>query len=190
MLNSSNYGNSYTPNLTVIWETAEDFLADYKSSGIYNMDEDNRLDDEHAKLLYFLLYSRYGTNSISTDYRDGFKYQVFSLMFQYGPTWVSRLKIQKKLRDLSLNEEELMVSSKAIYNHAYNPGQAPGTGTETLLNAINEQNTTNIKRSKLDGYNLIIGLLETDVTEQFLDRFRNLFCKFQASIPNLWYEEK
>ena len=90
--------------------------------------------------------------------------------------YIKRLEVQKKLRELS--DDEILIGSKAIYNHAFNPSVAPSTQNMTELPYINDQNTTNFKRSKLDAYTLLLELLETDVTEEFIDKFRPCFKQF------------
>lgn len=112
---------------------------------------------------------------------------MFTVIFQYGPTWEKRLDIQAKLRNIS--ESELLKGTKAIYNHAYNPSTEPGTGTLDELEYINDQNTTNYSKSKMDAYTQLIDLLETDVTGQFLDRFKPLFAKFVYTRPDLYVTE-
>ena len=92
----------------------------------------------------------------------------------------------EKLRNLS--EDDIIKGSKAIYNHAYNPGTEPTTATLEELEAINEQNTTNYKRSKLDAYGTLIDLLETDVTSAFLDKFKRLFITVVEPQKSLYYE--
>ena len=72
---------------------------------------------------------------------------------------------------MRLSDDEILIGSKAIYNHAFNPSVAPSTQNMTELPYINDQNTTNFKRSKLDAYTLLLELLETDVTEEFIDKY-------------------
>lgn len=71
-----------------------------------------------------------------------------------------------------------MAGSRAIYNHAYNPSTDPSTSTLEELAMINDQNTTNYKRSKLEAYAQLWDLLETDITGEFIDRFAVCFKKF------------
>ena len=68
-----------------------------------------------------------------------------------------------------------------------NPGTAPSTSSLEELPGIDDQNTTQYKKNKLDAYANLMGLLEKDVTEEFLSKFKNLFLKFvEREIP-LWY---
>lgn len=167
-----------------IWDNAADFLADWKDSGLYAQ---GLVKDDNIKTLFYLLYARHANSAIANWDQEQFKYKVYANIFQYGPTWEKRLDVQTKLR--ALTDEELMQGSKAIMNHAYNPSQAPGTGTLTELDYINEQNTNNYKKSKVEGYALLLDLLETDVTAEFLNRFKPLFATFVYTRPDLFVTE-
>lgn len=147
------------------------FKNDYNNIGI-----PATISDTSVTTLFYLLYARYGNNPIANWDVEQWKYKIFSVIFQYGPTWEKRLDIQSKLRNMT--EDDLMTGSKAIYNHAFNPSSAPSTGSLTELEYINDQNTSNNRRGKLDGYALLWSLLETDVTEEFLGKFRPCFKQF------------
>lgn len=180
MWNKSLYGNYRQVKFTDVWQTAESFVTDYKSNGI-----ETTISDKTATTLYYLLYSRYGNSVLASSDTNRFKYDVWATIFSYGPTWEKRLEIQNKLRNLT--DDELFTGATQIYNHAYNPGTAPSTNTLDELTAINEQNTSKNKKGKMDAYAMLIALLETDVTESFLDKFKKLFLKVvQPELP-LWY---
>ena len=178
--NRSLYGNYRQVKFTDVWDTASDFVTEYKDNGIQTT-----ISDQTATTLYYLLYSRFGNSTIASSDTNRFKYDVWATIFSYGPTWEKRLEIQEKLRDLT--DDELFTGATQIYNHAYNPGTAPSTSTLDELPTINEQNTNKYKKAKMDGYAMLMSLLETDVTEVFLDKFKKLFLKVvQPEIP-LWY---
>lgn len=160
-----------TEKFTDIWDSVEEFLEDYNNSGIPVI-----MQETSATTLFYLLYARYGNNPIANMDKNQWKYKIFSIIFMYGPTWEKRLDIQSKLRGLS--EADLLLGSKTVYNHAYNPSTAPSTSALDELNYINDQNTTNFKRSKLDAYTILLELLETDVTEEFIGKFRICFKQF------------
>lgn len=183
MWNNSLYGNYRQVKFTDVWQTAESFVSDYKNNGI-----ETTISDKTATTLYYLLYSRYGNSVLASSDTNRFKYDVWATIFSYGPTWEKRLEIQNKLRNLT--DDELFTGATQIYNHAYNPGTAPSTNTLDELTAINEQNTSKNKKGKMDAYAMLIALLETDVTESFLDKFKKLFLKVvQPELP-LWYTTK
>ena len=159
---------------TDVWESSEDFISDYTDVGIpVTIDASTS-----ATTLYYLLYARYGNTPIANNDITQFKYKIFSIIFQYGPTWEKRLDIQKKLRDLT--ESDLLVGQKAIYNNALNPSTVPSTGSLDELTYINSQNTTNLKKSKMDAYTQLWDLLRTDITEEFLVQFKKCFKQFVA----------
>ena len=189
------FSTNLTTNITFtdIYNNAEDFVNDYKTSGLY-IDSNNdpnkisiKISDDSAKTLYYLLYARYGNSSIRNWDETQFKYKLFSTIFMYGPSWEKRLEVQAKLR--ALKEEELTLGAKQIFNHSYNPSTAPSTDTLDELKTINDQNVTKNQRSKLDAYNLLLSLLETDVTNEFLNKFKPLFMQIGFDEPDIFITE-
>lgn len=154
-----------------IYPSTVDFLDDYKACGI-----PTTISEDNATTLFYLLSASYGTWQIASSASDVFALKLFQIIWQYGPTWEKRLDIQSKIRNLS--DEEIQLGSKAIYNRALNPGTEPSTDSLTELDAILEQNTTNYKKSKLEAYTQVWVLLENDVTQEFLNRFKPLFSKW------------
>lgn len=151
-----------------IWEDAQSFLDDYANVGI-----PTTISTQSATTLYYLLYAKYANNPLANYDENQFKYKVFSIIYSYGPTWEKKLSIQTRLR--SLTEDDLLRGSKAIYNTALNPSDAPGTGTLEELDYINSQNTTNYKKSVMEAYGQLWELLSTDVTTEFVNRFKICF---------------
>lgn len=140
---------------------------------------------DNVTLVYYLLYARYGNNPIANEDVTQWKYKIFSVIFQYGPTWEKKLDIQEKLRDIK--DDDLLIGSKAIYNSAVNPSTAPSTNSLQELKYINGQNVTNYKKSQMDAYTQLLGLLEVDVTEDFLNKFKKCFKVFVAPERPLLY---
>jgi hypothetical protein len=165
-----------TPLFTDIWSISGAFVHDLTTSEIVTAYGSMPITSINAQTLYWLLYARYGNNPIANTDIKQFQYKVYSIIFQYGPTWQKRLEIQSKVR--SLSEDDIIAGGKAIYNQAFNPSTEPGTGTLEELDYINAQNTTNYKKSKLEAYSILTDLLKTDVTEQFLDKFKICFKTF------------
>lgn len=174
-------GNYYNRKFKEIFPSTEAFIANYRSTDL----QLESITDDNLSVLYALLYARYGNSVIAADDETQFQYEVYSIIFMYGPTWVKRLEVQDTLRKLSI--DELQLGSKAIYNTALNPSAAPTTATLTELNYINQQNTTNHKKSKLEAYGNLMALLETDVTEEFISRFKKLFMIIVQPNYPLWY---
>ena len=154
-----------------IYEEVNDFIYDYNNIGIPKI-----ISVQSATTLYYLLYSRFANNPIANYDEEQWKYKIFSIIWQYGPSWEKRLDIQTKLR--ALTEEDLLKGSKAIYNHANNPNQAPSTATLEEVEFINDQSTTNHKKSKMDAYSQLWDLISTDVTSEFLNKFTKCFKTF------------
>lgn len=175
------FGNFRTQKFTDIYPDVETFLDDYHNNGIPAIVKDNNI-----STLYYLLYAKYGNSTIANFDVNQFTYKMFSIIFQYGPTWEKELDIQTNLR--SLTNEQLLEGSKAIYNHAYNPNTTPTENQPEELTYINEQNTTKYKKGVLDGYMLLQSLLEEDVTGKFLKKFKDLFIKIVEPYSPLWYE--
>lgn len=137
--------------LNDVWESADEFLEDYNGIGI-----PATISDANATVLFYLLYGRYANCPISNYDMTQFKYKLFSIVWQYGPTWEKRLDIQSKLRALS--DADLLAGTKVdtesegtsggtvtdvgstINNHAYNPGTAPTTQTTSELDYVDQQN--------------------------------------------------
>lgn len=179
-MNSLQYN---TPLFTDVWNSADAFKTELQASPFAN--SISASDPDNVSLLYYLLYARYGNNPIANTDVNQFKYKIYSVIFQYGPTWQKRLEIQDKVR--ALTEEDIMAGGKAIYNQALNPSVEPGTGTTEELEYINAQNTTNYKKSKLEAYGTLTDLLKTDVTENFLTKFKICFKTFVMPEKVLWY---
>ena len=68
-----------------------------------------------------------------------------------------------------------------------NPADAPATDGDDILTYINGQNTTTYTKSPLEGYSILMELLDTDVTEDFLKKFNICFKKFVSSERPLIY---
>lgn len=178
-MSNSLYGRFRNPKFTDVFGDVGTFIQEAEESYL------NLLDRNHLGILYYLLYGNYGNSVIASDDIEQFKYKMWSIIFMYGPTWAKRLDIQEKLRNLS--EDEIKKGSKAVYNHAYNPSTAPSTATLTELTTIDNQNTTNYVRSTIEGYAALTDLLETDVTKEFIDKFKKLFLLIVQPEEKLLY---
>lgn len=169
MLNNlSYYGGYRTRKFTDIFPDIDSFKDTAENIGI-------PLKVTNLDTIFYLLYARYGNSHISFSDETQFIYSLFMTIFQYGPTWEKRLDVQEKIRNLS--DEELVKGGRAIYNHSFNPSSEPSTSTLEELLTINDQNTTNYKKSTIEGYALLLSVLETDVTEEFINKFRKLFIQ-------------
>lgn len=182
-----------TVKFTDVWDEAGEFVSDYKASGLYL--NNAKISDTSANALFYLLYAKYGNSPIANRDVTQFQYKVFATIMEYGPTWEKRLDIQKAIRDLSVNYADIndptkpsvFWGSKAIYNAAQNPSTEPSTATLEEITYINQQNTTNYKKSPLDGYAMLLELLDTDVTKEFIDKFKVCFKVFVSPERPLLY---
>lgn len=176
-----------TKSFNDVFPDAETFLTDYKGIGIRPMlkSEDN------VKTLYYLIYGKFGNSPIANWDETQFKYKLFTIIFQYGPTWEKKLDMQDKLRGLS--DDELFQGAKVINNHALNPGDIPGimTGETTELNYINDQAVVSHKKAKMNAYAELWSLLSEDVSEFFLQKFSELFLPVvRPKYPILYSNEE
>ena len=166
-----------------VYPSVEEFLLDYTNIGIPTI-----ISMDSAKTLFYLLYARYGNSPLANRDINQAKYKLFSIVYQYGPTREKKLDIQEKVRNLT--EDELMAGTKVINNQAYNPGQSPTTDALEELTYINNQTTQNYKKSKADAYMNLWGMLATDVSEDFINRFKVVFKQFVLpEEPLLYYDE-
>ena len=103
-------------------------------------------------------------------------------------SWILQLEIQDTLRSLKLDDSsEIYKGGKSIYNHSYNPSTAPSTSSLEELTTINDQNTNNVKRGKLESYQALWDMIATDVTKEFIDKFKRLFLTIVEPQEPLWY---
>lgn len=167
---------------TDVWNEASKFIKDYKASGI-----PTTISDANAMTLYYLLYARYGNTPISAMDEYQWKTRVFSIIFQYGPTWEKKLEIQQKVRRLTIND--LKKGATTIYNKALNPATIPepSTDSEDYINYINEQNVSKVQKNDSQAYAEWMSLLEEDVTGYFLRKFDGCFKKIVRPEKTLEY---
>lgn len=168
---------------TDIWDDVDEFKSDLADSPFAGCISTSNPDN--VSIVFYLLYARYGNNPIANLDELQWKFKIFSTIFQYGPTWEKRLDLQSKIR--SLTESDLLTGSKAIHNHAFNPSTAPSTSSLTELTYINDQQTSSFKKNKLDAYTQQWDMLETDVTEDFLNKFKKCFKIFVSPERPLLY---
>ena len=177
----SYYGSYRTRTFANIFPSFEEFEEAYHKVGLtIQFNESLSLTQ-----LYTMLYAHYGNSHIAYSDENQFVFYLFTIIFQHGPTAIKHRYIQDKLR--SIGDEELMVGGKAIYNHAFNPSTAPSTSTMEELLHINDQNTTNYKKSQMEGYASLMALLDKDVLDEFIHKFRRLFIKITAPDYPLLY---
>ena len=160
-----------TRYFTQIFPLVDDFINFYNDCGIppsFN-------DSNSISTLYYLLCSYYANSRIASSDENRFKYNVMSIIFQYGPSWEKRLEIQKYLRDIDINSDEWLDNMKSVNNISLNPATDPAADAFSTLDTINQQNFNIQRRGKLSGLATLTELIKTNVTGEFLDRFKKLF---------------
>lgn len=166
-----------------VYYNADDFYADYTSMGI-----PTTIKESSCRTLFYLLYARFAGSHFSNNNLVQSKLKIFSTIFEYGPTWEKKLTIQSEIRALTL--ADLQEGAKQIVNHANNPNTAPSTQALTELEFIDEQHATNYKRNKIDAYSSLWNMLATDVTEDFLSRFKKIFVFVTEEENRYLFEEE
>lgn len=179
------FTQQYTQTLSNIYPTYEDFQNDYNNLGIPKRLKDTNGNAEFLETIYVLLMGEYGNSSIMALSEGQFRLRLFTLIMSYGPQYERELEVQDTL--LAMSDEELQVSSKAIYNTSLNPSVAPTTDTLDELTTINQQNVTKHKRSRLEAYSLLEELLNADLTKNFIKRFDHLFVRVLRTNQPLYY---
>lgn len=126
-----------TKLMTDVWSQASEFLTDYQAAGI-----PTTISTANATTLYYLLYARYGNTPIANYDENQWKYKMFSIIFQYGPTWEKRLDVQKTLRELQISDLVDNGSYHELFNHSASESSSK-TGSDNNTRTLNttEKNT-------------------------------------------------
>ena len=189
-MNFSNFQN------TIIfgdaYPTVEEFLNDYHDYLTRAGQANNPpIDDNHARLLYMLLYGQYANSSFANYDLNQAQAKLFGIVFMYGPTWQTRLVIKDELINTFNSRDnensDFYKGTRSVYNTALNPGTAPSTSDLDALPYINSQNTTNHKKTKMGAMAELQAILKEDVSKVFIDKFAVLFRKVIAPSAPLYY---
>lgn len=126
-----------TKLFTEVWDNVSDFVYDYKNVGI-----PTTISDTNATTLFFLLYARYGNSPIANYDIEQWKYKIFSVIFQFGPTWEKRLSVQQTLRDMQLSDLVDNGQLSELFSSQGTSSQtSSGTSGNTRTLNTNEANT-------------------------------------------------
>ena len=187
------YGNmrNYTfadmyPNIDAFMNGQLDTSGEYISIGYKTAAIPQKISDESATTLYYLLYGQYGNSTIVGADNNQWCYKLWSIVYMYGGTWEKRIAIQDEVRALTI--DDAVKGGTSINNQSLNPSEAPVNDSEDILKTINTQIVNRFNKSKVEGYQYLMDLLETDVTKAFLDKFKVLFLKIVAPEEPLYYE--
>ena len=184
----SYYGGYRTRTFSQIFPSFADFQREYSETALAVpfTQEGGEATGLTLAQLYYMLYAHYGSSHIAFSDENQFKYYMWSIMYQYGPTVIRKREIRETL--LKMNDEEILRGGKAIYNHSFNPNTAPSTGTLEELLTINDQNTTNYKKGKAEGLLGFLAVIENDPVDEFIHKFKQLFIKIIAPDYPLLYK--
>lgn len=180
LVNDSYYGCYRTRTFSEIYTNVNDFINDYNS--IFS----GTVDNETLTKTFYLLLARYMNSHIINSDENQFKIKLASIIYSYAPTWAKKEQIQVILRGMS--ESDLMIGSKAIHNHSYNPSTQPSTQSLEELLTVDDQNTQTYKRSKLEAYNLLWNMLNSNITSDYISKFKTLFISIAQPDYPLVYE--
>ena len=139
-----------TKLMTDVWSQASDFLTDYQNAGI-----PTTISNQNATTLYYLLYARYGNTPIANYDENQWKYKMFSVIFQYGPTWEKRLDIQTTLRGLQIAD--------LIDNGSYR-ALSSQSGSETSSKTGSDNNTRTLNTTEKNTGTSALANTGTDTT--------------------------
>lgn len=179
------YGNYRTRTLGEIFRTYENFLEDWQNTSFNDVVGEELTSS--MPLIYDLLLAKYVNSSIANSDESQFKLQLFSIIFNYAPTWQKQITIQKEVRKLTAEELRTTGAGANITNLADNPSQQPGTNSTNELPYITQQSVTKSKRNLADTYATLNSLLNDDYTDKFLNRFKKLFLILVEPTGPLWY---
>lgn len=194
MFDDGLFRSYFTKKFSDFWDSADEFYADWNEIGPFRgclgdtlINDVNVTEEERIKLIFYLLYAQYGNSHIANLDETQFKLRLWSTIFQYAPTWNTKLKYQAQIR--ALTDNEILIGATNVYNHSYNPSTAPSTQSLDELTTIDDQNVTKFKKSKLEAYFQATQYLEQDFTKEFIDRFKVLFLKIVEGQEPLYYNE-
>ena len=139
-----------TKLMTEVWSDASGFLTDYQNVGM-----PTTISNQNAITLYYLLYARYGNTPIANYDENQWKYKMFSIIFQYGPTWEKRLDIQTTLRGLQIAD--------LIDNGSYR-ALSSQSGSETSSKTGSDNNTRTLNTTEKNTGTSLLANTGTDTT--------------------------
>ena len=139
-----------TKLMTEVWSDASGFLTDYQNVGI-----PTTISNQNATTLYYLLYARYGNTPIANYDENQWKYKMFSIIFQYGPTWEKRLNIQDTLRGLQISDLVDNGSFKELFSHS---------ASETSSKTSSDNNTRTLNTTEKNTGTSTLANTGTDTT--------------------------
>lgn len=175
--NYTHYGRFSNKRFLDVFPDAEAFKKEYTYyQTLFN--SPIKVEENQMAFIYYILYSKYGSEYIAMSNTTRFEAKLFATLELAAPILLKELDVQNKL--LKLSEDDLYSGGRAIYNHAFNPSGTPSTSTLQEIPYINDQNTTQYKKSPMEGYSILLSLLDDNLLENFLRKFKKLFLRVLA----------
>ena len=150
MNNTEMFPQYDTKLMTDVWSDATGFLTDYQNAGI-----PTTITNQNATTLYYLLDAKYGNTPIANYDENQWKYKMFSIIFQYGPTWEKRLDIQTTLRGLQISDLIDNGSYRESFSHS---------GSETSSKTGSDNNTRTLNTTEKNTGTSALANTGTDTT--------------------------
>lgn len=141
------------------------------------------LGEDFMKKIFQMLQARYGNSTIVGETTTQWALRLFLIIYEYAPGYQKKYDVQKKLRTLT-EENGLLTGAIQKTTHGYNPSTDISGNTDTEITTVNDQNLMKYTKGKLNAYNELMMLLKSDVTEQFISKFKVLFIK--TPLKNYW----
>ena len=185
MWNNELFTAPYTKTFSEVYSSFESFSADYNTFNLKSVPFKNT---DFLKTIYTILMGEYASSAIMNMSEPQFRIRLFTKIMAHGPQYERELDIQSKL--LSMDDSEIQISAKAIYNTSLNPSMRPTTQTLEELKTINQQSVTNHVRSKLDAWDYLGQLLDDDITKRFVKKFNELFVVVLKTNNPLWFKTR
>ena len=180
----SYYGGYRTRTFADIFPSFEEFQEAYNSTPL-KINFSQGASGLSLEQFFYMLYAHYGNSHIAYSDENQFIYYMWSIIYQHGPAVIKKREIQDELR--AMNIEAIRTGSLEIYNHAFNPNNEPSTTSLQELEFINSQNTSRRQHSRFEAYTMLISVLEQDVVDDFIHKFKRLFIKVLAPDYPLLY---
>lgn len=179
------YGNFRSRTFAEIFEAEGDSYEYFKEKFGETTFADC-ITDDYLEKTFYLLYAKYGNSHIANADEHQFMMRLFANIYMYGPNWAKKMEIQSELRGMTI--EQLKDGGKTISNHSFNPSTAPATGSLEELTTIDDQNTANYRKSTIGASTELWGILTSDLTKDYLNKFKKLFLTIVNPELPLYYE--
>ena len=192
----TDYGSSRTRSFSDIFPDFETFQSTWGQTSFseqavaLNQDIPEGKGISNLRLIYELLLGRYANSTIASSDESRFTLQCMSTIFQHAPAWIKRLEIQHTLHEMNLESDEFLHGAWQINNLAMNPSSDPSEDDYHTLKNLNQQTVNMQKRDKFKALAILDELLRTDITDDFLNKFKYLFRVMVSPQRPLFYESE